>query len=69
MFNSVFPIEDFNQTASLQFVSFTFEKPKYEVDECRQRGMTYAAPLKVTVRLVVWDVDEETEASCAGCDF
>jgi len=62
VFNSVFPIEDFNQTASLQFVSFTFEKPKYEVDECRQRGMTYAAPLKVTVRLVVWDVDEETEA-------
>ena len=62
VFNSVFPIEDFNQTASLQFVSYTFEKPKYEVDECRQRGMTYAAPLKVTVRLVVWDVDEETEA-------
>ncbi len=62
VFNSVFPIEDFNQTASLQFVSYTFEKPKYEVDECRQRGMTYAAPLKVTVRLVVWDVDEETES-------
>ncbi len=62
VFNSVFPIEDFNQTASLQFVSFTFEKPKYEVDECRQRGMTYAAPLKVTVRLVVWDIDEETES-------
>jgi len=62
VFNSVFPIEDFNQTASLQFVSYTFEKPKYEVNECRQRGMTYAAPLKVTVRLVVWDVDEETEA-------
>jgi DNA-directed RNA polymerase subunit beta len=62
VFNSVFPIEDFNQTASLQFVSYTFEKPKYEVDECRQRGMTYAAPLKVTVRLVVWDIDEETES-------
>jgi DNA-directed RNA polymerase subunit beta len=62
VFNSVFPIEDFNQTASLQFVSYTFETPKYEVDECRQRGMTYAAPLKVTVRLVVWDVDEETES-------
>jgi DNA-directed RNA polymerase subunit beta len=62
VFNSVFPIQDFNQTASLQFVSYTFEKPKYEVDECRQRGMTYSAPLKVTVRLVVWDVDEETES-------
>jgi len=62
VFNSVFPIQDFNQTASLQFVSYTFEKPKYEVDECRQRGMTYAAPLKVTVRLVVWDIDEETES-------
>jgi DNA-directed RNA polymerase subunit beta len=62
VFNSVFSIEDFNQTASLQFVSYTFEKPKYEVDECRQRSMTYAAPLKVTVRLVVWDIDEETES-------
>ncbi|MCK6530978.1 DNA-directed RNA polymerase subunit beta [Myxococcota bacterium] len=61
VFNSVFPIQDFNQTASLQFVSYSFEKPKYEVDECRQRGMTYAAPLKVTVRLVVWDVDEDAE--------
>ena len=62
VFNSVFPIEDFNQTASLQFVSYTFERPKYSVDECRQRGMTYAAPIKVTVRLVVWDVDEDTES-------
>ncbi len=62
VFNSVFPIEDFNKTASLQFVAYTFEKPKYSEDECRQRGMTYAAPLKVTVRLVVWDIDEETES-------
>lgn len=62
VFHSVFPIQDFNQTASLQFVSYTFEKPKYEVDECRQRGMTYSAPLKVTVRLVVWDIDEETDS-------
>jgi len=62
VFNSVFPIEDFNQSASLQFVSYTFEKPKYTEEECRQRGMTYAAPLKVTVRLVVWDVDEETSS-------
>ncbi len=62
VFHSVFPIQDFNQTASLQFVSFSFDKPKYEVDECRERGMTFAAPLKVTVRLVVWDVDEDTES-------
>jgi len=62
VFNSVFPVEDFNKTASLQFVAYTFEKPKYSEDECRQRGTTYAAPLKVTVRLVVWDMDEETEA-------
>ena len=62
VFHSVFPIQDFNQTASLQFVSFSFDKPKYEVDECRERGMTFAAPLKVTVRLVVWDVDEDAES-------
>ncbi len=60
VFKSVFPIRDFNQTASLEFVSYHFEKPNYEVNECRERGMTYAAPLKVVVRLVVWDVDEQT---------
>ena len=59
VFKSVFPIEDFNQTASLEFESYTLEKPKYDVGECRQRGMTFAAPLKITVRLVVYDVDEE----------
>ena len=47
VFKSVFPIEDFNETASLEFVSYTLEKPKYDVDECRQRGMTFAAPIKV----------------------
>ncbi len=59
VFKSVFPIEDFNKTASLEFESFTLEKPKYDVLECRQRGMTFAAPLKITVRLVVYEVDEE----------
>ena len=59
VFKSVFPIEDFNRTASLEFESYTLERPKYDVDECRQRGMTFAAPLKITVRLVVYDVDEE----------
>ena len=59
VFKSVFPIEDFNKTASLEFESYTLERPKYDVGECRQRGMTFAAPLKITVRLVVYDVDEE----------
>jgi DNA-directed RNA polymerase subunit beta len=62
VFRSVFPITDFNNTASLEFVSYTLEPPKYDVDECRQRGMTYAAPVKVTLRLIVFDVDEATEA-------
>jgi DNA-directed RNA polymerase subunit beta len=57
VFNSVFPIKDFNNTASLEFVSYNFEKPRYDVLECRQRGMTFEAPMKVTVRLVVWDND------------
>ncbi len=57
-FHSVFPIEDFNKTATLEFDSYVLEAPKYDVRECRQRGMTYAAPLKITVRLIVFDVDE-----------
>ncbi len=60
VFKSVFPIKDFNETSSLEFVNFILEKPKYDVDECHQRGMTYAAPVKVVIRLVVWDKDEET---------
>lgn len=61
VFKSVFPISDFNNTASLEFVSYTLEPPKYDVDECRQRGMTFAAGMKVTLRLVVFDVDEQSE--------
>jgi len=61
VFRSVFPIEDFSGRASLQFVSYELEPPKYDVDECRERGMTFSAPIKVLVRLVVWDVDSETE--------
>ena len=61
VFKSVFPIQDFSNRASLQFVGYDLEIPKYDVDECRERGMTFSAPLKVTVRLVVWDVDSETE--------
>ena len=60
VFKLVFPIKDFNETASLEFVSYGLGEPKYDVDECHQRGMTFAAPLKVTVQLVIWDVDPET---------
>jgi DNA-directed RNA polymerase subunit beta len=62
VFKSVFPITDFSNTASLEFVKYEFEPPKYDVDECRQRDMTFAAPLKVTLRLIVFEVDEETGA-------
>jgi DNA-directed RNA polymerase subunit beta len=62
VFKSVFPISDFSGSSMLEFVKYEFEAPKYDVDECRQRGMTYAAPLKVTLRLIVFDVDEETGA-------
>jgi DNA-directed RNA polymerase subunit beta len=62
VFKSVFPISDFGNTSLLEFVSYEFEAPKYDVEECQQRGMTFAAPLKVTLRLVVFDVDEETGA-------
>ncbi|KND16071.1 DNA-directed RNA polymerase subunit beta [Pannonibacter phragmitetus] len=62
VFNSVFPISDFAGTALLEFVKFEFEQPKYDVEECRQRSMTFAAPLKVTLRLIVFDVDEDTGA-------
>ena len=62
VFKSVFPISDFSNTALLEFVRYDFDPPKYDVDECRQRGMTYSAPLKVTLRLIVFDVDEETGA-------
>ena len=56
VFNSVFPIYDFNKTVSLEFVSYSLEEPKYTVKECRQRGLSYEAPLKVVVRLVFYDV-------------
>ncbi|TMA07213.1 MAG: DNA-directed RNA polymerase subunit beta, partial [Deltaproteobacteria bacterium] len=60
VFKSVFPIKDFNETSSLEFVGYNLGEPKYDVEECHQRGMTYAAPLKVTVRLVLFDVDPHT---------
>ncbi len=57
VFKSVFPIKDFNETASLEFVGYDLGTPKYDVDECHQRGMTYGAPLKVKIQLVLWEVE------------
>nr|WP_227711803.1 DNA-directed RNA polymerase subunit beta [Sneathiella sp. P13V-1] len=62
VFKSVFPIKDFADTASLEFVSYEFEPPKYDEEECQQRSMTFAAPLKATLRLIVFEVDPDTEA-------
>lgn len=61
VFNSVFPIHDFNKTVSLEFVSYTLEEPKYTVKECRQRGLSFEAPLKVVVRLVFYDVNVDKD--------
>lgn len=62
VFQSVFPIKDFNETSVLEYVKYDLEPPKYDVEECMQRDMTYGAPLKVTLRLIVFDVDEDTGA-------
>src|ERR1700712_5965549 len=59
---SVFPIRDFAGTAELDFVNYELEDPKYDIEECRQRGITYAAPMRVTLRLIVFEVDADTEA-------
>ncbi|MEP1143795.1 MAG: DNA-directed RNA polymerase subunit beta [Henriciella sp.] len=62
VFKSVFPIVDFNERASLEYVSYEFEPPKFDTEECMQRDLTYAAPLKVRLQLVVFDIDEDTGA-------
>ncbi|MBK1696552.1 DNA-directed RNA polymerase subunit beta [Rhodovibrio salinarum] len=62
VYKSIFPIRDFSDRAELQYVRYELEEPKYDVEECQQRGMTYASPARVTLRLVVWDVDEDTGA-------
>jgi DNA-directed RNA polymerase subunit beta len=62
VFKSVFPISDFSGAATLEFVSYEFESPKFDTEECRQRDLTYSAPLKVTLRLIVFDIDEDTGA-------
>ena len=61
-FESIFPIKDFNETAVLEFVSYELEKPKYDLEECHQRDLTFGAPLKVKLRLIVFEVDEESQA-------
>ena len=60
VFNSVFPIKDFSGTGELEFVKYVLEEPKYDVEECMKRDMTYAAPIRATLRLVVYDIDEST---------
>src|SRR5947209_17149399 len=62
VFRSVFPIDDFAGRGRLEFVYYELEEPKYDVEECIQRGLNFAAPLKVILRLIVWDVDEDTGA-------
>ena len=62
VFKSVFPIKDFNDTAELDFVGFSIGEPKFDIEECHHRGNNYAAPLKVTVHLVIYDVDQTTGA-------
>ena len=59
VFSGVFPIKDFSERSQLEFVKYHLEAPKYDTEECQQRGITYGAPLKVTLRLVVWDIDED----------
>jgi DNA-directed RNA polymerase subunit beta len=63
VFNSVFPIHDFNKTISLEFVSYHLEEPKYTVKECRQRGLSYESPLKVIVRLVFYEITVDKEGN------
>jgi DNA-directed RNA polymerase subunit beta len=60
VFKSVFPISDYNENASLEFVGYHFGEPKYPVEECHERGMTHAIPLKVTLRLVVYEQDKSS---------
>ena len=59
VFRSIFPIEDINEKATLEYVSYRFEKPKFDTEECIQRGLTYSSALKCTLRLVVYEIDQE----------
>lgn len=66
VFSGVFPIEDYNNTATLEYVRYRLDAPRFDETECRQRGMTYSAPLQVLIRLLLWDL-EEGEQECARC--
>ena len=59
VFSSIFPIEELSEKATLEYLSFRLEKPKFNVDECRQRDLTYSSSLKPTLRLVVYEIDSE----------
>ena len=59
VFKSVFPIHDFSGLVDLEFVKYEFDTPKYDAEECLRRGLTFAAPLRVTLRLILWDIDED----------
>ena len=59
VFKSVFPIEEISDKATLEYISFRLEKPKFDVEECRQRDLTYSSSLKPTLRLVIYDIDQE----------
>ncbi len=63
VFKSVFPIHDFSGLVDLEFVKYEFDAPKYDAEECLRRGLTFAAPLRVTLRLILWDIDEEGNKS------
>ncbi|HOD00623.1 MAG TPA: hypothetical protein PKH54_11810, partial [Myxococcota bacterium] len=60
IFKSIFPITDYNKTSSLEYKGYVLDEPKYDVEECRQRGITFASPMRVTVQLVMYDVDPDT---------
>ena len=62
VFKDIFPIHGIHETATLDFVSYEIQKPKYDIRECIARGMTYQAPVRVLVRLVIWDIDPDTGA-------
>ena len=59
VFKSIFPIEDINERATLEYVSYRLEKPKFDTEECIQRGLTYSSALKCSLRLVVYEIDQE----------
>jgi DNA-directed RNA polymerase subunit beta len=62
VFKSIFPIADVAETATLEFVSYDFEQPKFDVEECNHRGINFASALKATLRLIVWEKDEDTDS-------